>query len=42
MHYLLVKRYYGFKMNGILGLEALLRAGAVLDLKNLTIECSAG
>lgn len=31
---------YGFKMNGILGLDALLRAGAVLDLKNLTIESS--
>jgi hypothetical protein len=32
---------YGFKMNGILGLDALLRAGAVLDIKNLTIEFSA-
>ncbi len=31
---------YGFKMNGILGLDALLRAGAVLDLKNLTVEFS--
>ena len=31
---------YGFKMNGILGLDALLRAGAVLDLKNLTIDFS--
>ena len=30
----------GFKMNGILGLDALLRAGAVLNLKNLAIECS--
>lgn len=28
----------GFKMNGILGLDALLRAGAVLDLKNLSID----
>jgi len=31
---------YGFKMNGILGLDVLLRASAVLDLKSLTIECS--
>lgn len=31
---------YGFTMNGILGLDVLLRAGAVLDLANLTIEFS--
>jgi len=31
---------YGFKMNGILGLDALLEAGAVLDLKNLIVTFS--
>jgi hypothetical protein len=29
---------YGFQMNGILGLDVLLRMGAVLDLKDLTVE----
>lgn len=29
---------YGFQMNGILGLDVLLRMGAVLDLKKQTIE----
>lgn len=31
---------FGLKMNGILGLDVLLRAGAVLDLGNLTIKFS--
>lgn len=30
---------YGFRMNGILGLDTLLRANAVIDLHCLTIEC---
>ena len=29
---------YGFEINGILGMDFLTRAGAVLDLGNLTIE----
>jgi hypothetical protein len=29
---------YGFEINGILGMDFLTRAGAVLDLSNLTIE----
>ncbi|MFO1495415.1 MAG: retropepsin-like aspartic protease [Lysobacterales bacterium] len=32
---------YGFQMNGILGLDVLLQMGAVLDLKNLTVEFPA-
>ena len=31
---------FGLTMNGILGLDVLLRAGAVLDLGNLTIKFS--
>ena len=29
---------YGFRMNGILGLDFLLQTGAILDLKHLAIE----
>ncbi len=29
---------YGFQMNGILGLDVLMRMGAVLDLKYLTVK----
>jgi hypothetical protein len=32
---------YGFDMNGILGLDVLLSANAVIDLKRLTIKCSS-
>jgi len=29
---------YGFDINGILGMDFLLSAGAVLDMSNLTLE----
>jgi hypothetical protein len=32
---------YGFQMNGILGLDVVLQMGAVLDLKNLSVEFPA-